>query len=189
MPTPFDTPTKAKVQGAYQFLRNHEISFDPKDIFMEFDLSERTRCKFIQKEASSRTRHHSNVSETRDRKRKVLKTQLDETDQILQDEDLQLKKKRYTWEQLILKVEAEIVDRTMKWVMRASLNYYKCLVSVKEWLAESSEKRRLKWITVMLSKYSKRENWFRVRFSDEVHFDYESERQLHIIRKSGTRYR
>jgi tRNA uridine 5-carbamoylmethylation protein Kti12 len=118
-----------------------------------------------------------------------LKTQLDETDQILQDEDLQLKKKRYTWEQLILKVEAEIVDRTMKWVMRASLNYYKCLVSVKEWLAESSEKRRLKWITVMLSKYSKRENWFRVRFSDEVHFDYESERQLHIIRKSGTRYR
>jgi hypothetical protein len=41
----------------------------------------------------------------------------------------------------------------------------------------------------MLNKYSKKENWFRVRFSDEVHFDYESEKQLHIIRKSGTRYR
>jgi arsenate reductase-like glutaredoxin family protein len=83
MPTPFDIPTKAKVQEAYQFLRNHEIPFDLRDIFMEFGVSKRTRYKFIQEEASSRTRHHSNVSETRDRKRKVSKTQLDETDQIL----------------------------------------------------------------------------------------------------------
>jgi hypothetical protein len=36
----------------------------------------------------------------------------------------------------------------------------------------------------MPSKYSKKENWFRVRFSDEVHFDYEPEEQLHIIRQS-----
>jgi transposase len=188
MPTHFYISTKAKVQEAYQFLRNHEIFFDFRDIFKKFDVSKRTRYKFIQKEAFSRTRHHFNVLETRDRKRKVSKTQLDETNQILQDENLQLKKKRYTWKQLTLKVEAEIVDRTMKRVMQAALNYHKCLVCVKEWLAESFEKRRLKWVTVMLNKYSKKENWFRVRFSDEMHFGYEFERQLHIIRKSDTRY-
>ncbi len=96
MPTHFYISTKAKVQEAYQFLRNHEIFFDFRDIFKKFDVSKRTRYKFIQKEAFSRTRHHFNVLETRDRKRKVSKTQLDETNQILQDENLQLKKKRYT---------------------------------------------------------------------------------------------
>ncbi len=71
-----------------------------------------------------------------------------------------MKRKRYTWEQLTLKVEAKIVDRTMKRVMQAALNYHKCLVCVKEWLAESFEKKRLKWVTVMLNKYSRKRTDF-----------------------------
>jgi SNF2 family DNA or RNA helicase len=73
---------------------------------------------------------------------------------------------------------------TMRRIMRSALNYYKCLVCVKEWLIESFAERRVDWNTIMLSKYSKKEDWFRIQFNDEIHFDYESEEQLHIIRQS-----
>ena len=41
----------------------------------------------------------------------------------------------------------------------------------------------------MLERYPEEEDWYRVRFSDEVHFGYGPEGQLRIIRKPGTRYR
>ncbi len=77
----------------------------------------------------------------------------------------------------------------MRRIMQSALNYHKCLACVKGWLAEPSAERRVEWATVMLSKYPKKEDWFRVRFSDEVHFGYGPEGQLHIIRQPGTRYR
>jgi transposase len=87
------TLIKAKVQVAYQYLVKHEISFDLKDIFAQFDVPNRTSYRIIQDEHSLR-RHRDN--ETRGRKRKVIEAQLDETDRILQDKDLKLKEKRYT---------------------------------------------------------------------------------------------
>lgn len=41
----------------------------------------------------------------------------------------------------------------------------------------------------MLRRHPDPEDWDRVRFSDEVHFGYGPEGQLHIIRQPGTRYR
>jgi glutaredoxin-related protein len=40
----------------------------------------------------------------------------------------------------------------------------------------------------MKERYSEDENWFSVRFSDERHFSYESQKKIRIIRKSSQRY-
>lgn len=56
---------------------------------------------------------------------------MNEAHQILQDEELQLEGKRYTWEQLAMKVEAEITSQTMKYNMQAAFNYHKCIACVK----------------------------------------------------------
>lgn len=40
----------------------------------------------------------------------------------------------------------------------------------------------------MLNRYSKKKDWHRVRFSDEIHFGYRPEGKLRITRQSGTRY-
>lgn len=95
--THYDTSQKAKVQGAYQFLVARGISFDPRDIFRQFDIrSDRQGYKIIRDGASSRTRHNSELIETRGRKSKITSEQVREADHILQDESLQLKGKRYT---------------------------------------------------------------------------------------------
>jgi hypothetical protein len=61
-------------------------------VFKEFNVPERTEYLII-KQSSARTRHKSNITETRGRKRKITKAQIEEADRILQDEDLQLEGK------------------------------------------------------------------------------------------------
>ncbi len=113
---------------SYQYLVKHEIPFDPRDIFADFGVPDRTGYRIIQEGASAR-RHLDN--ETLGRKRKVTEAQIDEADKILQDEDLQLEGKRYTWEQLAIEVGADVVGQTMRRIMQAALNYHKCLACVK----------------------------------------------------------
>ena len=67
---------------------------------------------FIQKEASSRTHHNSGV-EKRGRKLKLSGEQVREADHILQDDDLQLEAKRYTWAQLAMEVGVDVSGHTM----------------------------------------------------------------------------
>ena len=152
----YDTPTKAKVQGAYQFLISHAIPFDPRAIFQEFGVAERAGYNIIKSGASSRTRHNSSLVETRGRKRNISDDQLKEADHILQDQDLQLEGKRYTWDALAQEIGADVMGRTMKRTLTAALNYHKCLACVKGWLAMASEERREEFATVMLNKSSVR---------------------------------
>lgn len=186
--THYNTPTKAKVQGAYQFMRNHDIPFQPRDIFKEFGVSDRQGYAIIQSE-TSRRRHSTDTIETRGRWSKLSGPQVSEADHILQDGELELEGKRLTWEQLAIEIGADVVGRTMHSTLQAALNYHKCLACVKGWLAEPSMERRVKYASTMYEKYPKPEDWHRVRFSDEVHFGYGPEGQLHIIRQPGTRYR
>ena len=66
----YDTPQKAKFQGAYQFLLSKGIPVDPKDIFKEFGVEARSGYRMIERGVSSQTRHHSDLNETRGRKSK-----------------------------------------------------------------------------------------------------------------------
>ena len=85
MPSHYDTPQKAKVQGAYEFLLAKGISIDPREIFQHFGIrSERQGYKIIRNGAFSRRRHHSTLVETRGRKSKVTEAQIQEADHILQ---------------------------------------------------------------------------------------------------------
>lgn len=45
--THYDTLTKAKVQEAYYYLMKHEIEFDPRDIFNDFGVSQRSGYEMI----------------------------------------------------------------------------------------------------------------------------------------------
>jgi hypothetical protein len=93
--THYDTLIKVKIQEIHQFPCNHAILFDLKDIFKKFNVSNRTDYLII-KQSFSRTRQKSDISKTRDRKRKVSEAQIDEANRILQDENLHLEEKRYT---------------------------------------------------------------------------------------------
>ncbi len=94
--THYDILIKTKMQEAYQFLVAKNISFDSRDIFKKFDIrNERQDYKII-KDSNARTRHNSDLIETRERKFKMTSVQIRETNQILQKEELKLKEKRLT---------------------------------------------------------------------------------------------
>jgi riboflavin biosynthesis pyrimidine reductase len=84
------------MQGAYQFLVAKGISFDPRDIFKEFGIRNERQDYRIIKDSNARTRHNSDLIETRGRKSKVTGVQIREADQILQEEGLELKGKDLT---------------------------------------------------------------------------------------------
>lgn len=68
------------------------------------------------------------------------------------------------------------------------MDYHKCIACRKGWVNEKTAKDRLNWATTMLQKYPRPEDWHKVHFSDEVHFDYDTQDKLRIIRKAGMRY-
>ena len=160
------------------------IFFDFRDIFKQFNVSNNVNYALIKNDAFFR-RNHSRT----DRSYKINSKQMRETNQILQNDFLKLKKKRLTWKQLITEMKTNVIDDTMKHIMQTVLNYEKCLICVNDWLTAASMNKRLEWTITMLNKYLKNENWNRVRFNDEIHFFKKSKKKLRIIRKSDTRYK
>ena len=139
-----DTPRKARVQGAIEFLKAKEIDVKKEDVFEYFEISRASGHRLIQSGASSRRRHNQNIIETRGRKLKVSGEQVTEADKILQEIELQLEGKRLTWEQLATEVAAEVTGRTMHRIMKLAMNYEKCKAFVTGWLADRSMDRRVR---------------------------------------------
>jgi hypothetical protein len=88
-----------------------------------------------------------------------------------------------TWEQLVFEIGLKLSKLT---VIRAlgSLDYSKYVACVRGWVSP----KLYEFASLMLSRYPDPEDWMRVRFSDEVHFDWGGKNRLWIIRKPGQRY-
>lgn len=54
MPDHYDTPRRARVQGVYKYLTTHDIPFEQRDIFKQFNVSMNVGYTLIQKDAPSR---------------------------------------------------------------------------------------------------------------------------------------
>ena len=93
-----------------------------------------------------------------------------------------------TWD--TLGYEAGLVNVSARTIQRAmgSLHYYKCVACQKGWVSKDLAKRRLEFAKTMLSRYPNPVDWYRVRFSDEVHFGLGPQGKLMIIRRPGERY-
>ena len=89
-----DTPRRAKVQGAVEFLRAKGIKITNEEIFQHFQVPTITGYRLLR--SASRTRHNQALIETRSRKSKILGQQVTEADKILQEIELKMDGKRFT---------------------------------------------------------------------------------------------
>ena len=55
----------------------------------------------------------------------------------------------------------------------------------QSWVNEKKAQDRKAWAEVMKERYPRSEDWYRVRFSDEVHAGYGPQAKLRTIRKPG----
>lgn len=106
-------------------------------------------------------------------------------ERILETEGIEARS--YTWDQLGYKVGLEYLGRTVQRAM-GTMDYHKCIACRWGWVNQKTAKDRLNWASVMLERYPHPENWYRVRFSDEVHFGYGPQDKLNIIWKPGMHY-
>ena len=60
----YDTPTKAQVQGAYEFLQIKELLYDSREIFDTFGVNYRAECRMTEPEAPSRQKSSSGLNKT-----------------------------------------------------------------------------------------------------------------------------
>ncbi len=76
-----------------------------------------------------------------------------------------------TWAQLGLEANVKASGDTIKRMM-GTLDYRKCIACKKGWVKPEVAERRLEYAQCMLEKYPEPEDWYHVRFSDEVHFGW-----------------
>ena len=103
----------------------------------------------LTRENSSRTRHNADTPETRER-HSMTPRHIREMERILETEGMEAR--GLTWVQLGYEVRLECSGRTIQRVM-GTMNYHKCIACRKDWVSESTAKRRFEWIIVMKERY------------------------------------
>ena len=88
----YDTPTKAKVQRAHEYMLIKGLAHDSRDIFDHFGVKHTQGYQIIRSE-SSRQRAHQSLIKTRGRKCKMTPEQVREADHLLQEDYLEFEAK------------------------------------------------------------------------------------------------
>ncbi len=181
-----DTSTKAKVQRIIEFCERMNISYFKNDVFKTFEVSKQQEYQMLQPEIFARRRNNdSEHEETCGRKSLISNKDIRKMKRVLKSKNFEAR--ALTWEQLGFEMSLKCSGDTIKRAMK-TMNYHKCIACMKGWVSPRTVTKRVEYAVIMLERYSEEKNWWSVRFSDEVHFEYESQGKLRIIRKPGQRY-
>ena len=160
----YDTPKKAKAQGAHEYLVAKDIPHKDTEIFDHFDVEKRAGYRFIAEGESSRTiTNQEGYNETRGRLNNLTGADVRETDHLLEENHLEME----AWT-----MDFEVSGHTLQRTMRDALTYSKHLSALKELLPEPLRQKREKWAGICTPNPLSREDWENIRFSDEVHAGY-----------------
>jgi hypothetical protein len=182
--THYFTFTRVKIQSAVKFCDAMKILYFKKDLFRVFDALKQTDWKMLTRENFSRIKNNVDISKIRERHSVMTSTHIRDMKRILETKNM--KTRALTWAQLSYEMRLKCSDRTTQRVMR-TINYYKCVACRRNWvnlITTNVALIELLW----WERYSDDENWFSVRFRNEIHFSYESQKKIRIIRKSSQRY-
>jgi hypothetical protein len=160
------------------------IFYSKENVFRTFNVSHVIQWRALSN-YSRRQHNNSTVAENLDCHFVVTSQKIREMRRILKEDEFEAQ--ALIWEQLDYEIELECSDQIISNAM-SNMNYHKCVVCRKWWVSEKTARRRVEWVTVMLERYSDKTNWYRVRFSGEVHFEWDSQDKLFVIRQSSKRY-
>jgi hypothetical protein len=181
----YSISNKVKIQRVIEFCEKMKILYYKENVFRTFNVSREMSYKILRNDLTRRTHNHFNHVKTRNRKSVISLSKIREMKKVLKKKEM--KTRELIWKLFNYEVELNCTNRTIKNVM-SKMSYYKCIICRKEWVNEFTAKRRLEWVTVIKKRYSDDDDWFRVRFSDEIHFEYDSQDKIFIIRKFDQRY-
>lgn len=205
--TEYPTPTKAKVQGAIEFLeakgllkKNANTTLPTQlptksDVYNFFDVTERSGQRMIQQEnptdqggEASRRGHNQGDPERRGVPSKIGWEQLKRMEEIVNDGNI--RHRALSWGELASRAgligENKVHFHTVRKLMQDQ-EYHKCIACTKMWLSANIRIERRIFARSKLG-WKVFWDWTRVRWSDEIHFGLGPEKKLRIIRRPGERY-
>lgn len=122
------TPKKARIQGAFEFMKAKGIPFIKSDLFDFFEVSRRSGSRILAAE-SSRTRHNNpDLEETRGRPTKVMEANLDSLEDLYEKEGFEARRLPWQAAATAAGIESEPSSRTIS-RRAASRDLYKRLAA------------------------------------------------------------
>ena len=164
-----DTPIKARLKGVAEFNDAHQIPYFRTQLFRYYGVKPRIGYRILAEDnqAFDRTRAHNTATiDRRGRPPQLSEAQIHEADRFLQAYGWDARV--LTWEQLAEELDFGVSGRVLKNALR-TMDYSKCIACSKGWISQHHARRRLEYCKLMLERYPKPEDWWNVRFSDEVH--------------------
>jgi hypothetical protein len=157
------------VRGTIEFLEAKNIPYFKQSVFDHFGVSHRQGWAMISEGSKDRRDHREDSEEEhRGRPRKVTNWHLKEMDRIIEEEGFEARK--LSWQELGFEVGLEgLSSRLIAHAMGNSISYHKCIACQKKWCNESTARHRKEWAEVMVQRCPNPQDWYYVRFSDEVH--------------------
>ncbi|CAG9950916.1 unnamed protein product [Clonostachys rosea f. rosea IK726] len=181
-----DTPKKARLKGAAEFLEAKKIPYFKTDLFNYFEVPARTGYRILSEDSSRMRNHDNNKPETRQQKRKITELDLDKLEDLYEKEGFEAKALPWAAAAIEAGINEEASTRTIS-RQAASRQLFKRLAAEVTFTTETQAKQRFNWATEALLARPNPEDWHDVIFSDECHFGYGDEGRRYIARKSGTR--
>jgi hypothetical protein len=186
----YTTPQKARIAGAIEF--NHAMGFQGfnNKVFDYYGCSKASGYRILSGESSQTERRLGNEPEAYDPRGRppiLTRDDLRQMEDYLEHADV--KQRAVTWQNLARQagVRTDVSWRTIQRAMGA-LDYHKCIACDKGWVSQDVRRGRRIWSQEQKALRPKEQDWFDVRFSDEVHFGLGPQRKLRIIRRPGERY-
>ena len=183
-----ETPKKAKIKGAAEFMDAKGITYLHSDLFRFYGVNKQQGWAILSDKSDESSRRHYNRQtspEKRGRKALLSPSQVRQADRFLQDVGWDARV--LTWPQLAQELDFGVSGRTLQRAL-GSLEYSKCIACTKGWVSQRCAKIRVKHAETLLALKPEPQDWHDVRFSDEVHCRVGPQGKLRIVRKPGERY-
>lgn len=182
-----DMPKKARIRAQIKLVEQGVLQgpdFTKQRIFEREGVS-KTRGYAMLKENPETDRTAHQRGEMRGRKAILSDKDIRHIEDFLEQADFA--ERAYSYESIITEFDLPCSVTTLRREIH-NLDYWKCVACTRGWVSHDQAQRRKEYAEVMKQRYPTKEDWYLVRFSDEVHFGFGPQGKILIFRKPGQRY-
>lgn len=184
----WSTPQKARIMDITKIIGTNSLRSPNGTLLTKTRLFRQnnvplTTAKRILKSQDPRTLHNSKIrKETRGRKPLLTEQDIRAIERLIWTHGQA--GRVLTWESLAHEAGVNVSAHTLQRQFKTK-GYRRCVACRKSFITPDIAARRVKFARDMLAKYPEPQDWYKVRFTNEVHLGYGPQGRIYVTRKPG----